>query len=351
MCASRILPLARTSRWAIVASETRNARAISAVARPPSSRSVSATCAGSPSDGWQQVKISRRRSSCTGPTSSTAARSACSSIAWACRSARVASRRSRSIARLRAVVMIQPAGLGGTPSSGHRTTAVVNASATASSATSTSPNTRTRTATARAYCSRNTCSTGCSTGTPGSLPALEGAHLDRQRGGPGQPGAPVQRRVEVGDVDDREAAQVLLALRVGTVGGQHLAVADPQDGGRAGRVQPAGEHPDPGLVHRPVHLADVGHDPVQVRRRLPFAGLDHAEQVLRHGVLLPTGASLVPALTLCTNGSPQDRQLRSLLCRVLPRLRRAPLVGDPPAPPPPPQRRGRPRRPLPAAGR
>ncbi len=42
---SRSLRLARTIRWAIVASGTRNARAISAVCRPPSSRSVSATWA------------------------------------------------------------------------------------------------------------------------------------------------------------------------------------------------------------------------------------------------------------------------------------------------------------------
>ena len=43
MWASRILRLARTSRCAIVASATRNARAISAVVRPPSARRVSAT--------------------------------------------------------------------------------------------------------------------------------------------------------------------------------------------------------------------------------------------------------------------------------------------------------------------
>ena len=43
MPASRILRLARTSRWAIVTSGTRKARAISSVCRPPSVRSVSAT--------------------------------------------------------------------------------------------------------------------------------------------------------------------------------------------------------------------------------------------------------------------------------------------------------------------
>ena len=44
--------------------------------------------------------------------------SAWSRTALACRSAREASRRRRLIARLRAVVMIQPAGLGGDPSAG-----------------------------------------------------------------------------------------------------------------------------------------------------------------------------------------------------------------------------------------
>src|ERR1700733_12312595 len=53
----------------MVASGTRNARAISGVLSPPISRSVSATCAAWPSAGWQQVKISRSRSSVTGPSS------------------------------------------------------------------------------------------------------------------------------------------------------------------------------------------------------------------------------------------------------------------------------------------
>jgi hypothetical protein len=40
---SRIVRLARTSLWAIVGSETRKARAISVVERPPTSLRVSAT--------------------------------------------------------------------------------------------------------------------------------------------------------------------------------------------------------------------------------------------------------------------------------------------------------------------
>ena len=63
MLAALILRFARTRRWAIVGSVTRKARAISGVARPPRVRSVSATRASGASAGWQQVKISRRRSS------------------------------------------------------------------------------------------------------------------------------------------------------------------------------------------------------------------------------------------------------------------------------------------------
>src|SRR5205823_1637776 len=47
MLASTILRLARTIRWAIVGSETRNAAAISWVVKPATARRVSATCASS----------------------------------------------------------------------------------------------------------------------------------------------------------------------------------------------------------------------------------------------------------------------------------------------------------------
>lgn len=55
--------LARTMRWATVASGTRKARAISGVVRPPSSRRVSAVRASADSTGWQVVKTSLSRSS------------------------------------------------------------------------------------------------------------------------------------------------------------------------------------------------------------------------------------------------------------------------------------------------
>jgi hypothetical protein len=68
------------------------------------------------------------------------------------------SRRRRSMARLRAVVVIQPPGLGGKPSFGHRRRATAYASWTASTATSISPKTRIRAATDRPEHSRKTAS-------------------------------------------------------------------------------------------------------------------------------------------------------------------------------------------------
>src|SRR6185437_16653854 len=77
---------------------------------------------GGPEGGWQQVKISRSLSSATAVSSSGSAATSISADCW-CRKSRDSSLRSRSIARLRAVVMIHPAGLGGGPEDGHRCTA------------------------------------------------------------------------------------------------------------------------------------------------------------------------------------------------------------------------------------
>ena len=65
--------LARTMRCAMVDSGTRNERAICAVVRPATARSVSATCDGRLSDGWQHSSItasvsSRSTDASSGPT-------------------------------------------------------------------------------------------------------------------------------------------------------------------------------------------------------------------------------------------------------------------------------------------
>ena len=62
------------------------------------------------------------------------------------------------MARLRAVVVIQPPGLGGIPVFGHRSAAMVNASATASSARAMSPRTRIKVAVQRPASRRKTSS-------------------------------------------------------------------------------------------------------------------------------------------------------------------------------------------------
>ena len=82
---------------------------------------MSATWASRASAGWQQAKISSSRSSGISASSlsgcSSASRSSCSALRSSVRS-----RRIRSIARFRAVVMIQAPGFDGTPSRGHRST-------------------------------------------------------------------------------------------------------------------------------------------------------------------------------------------------------------------------------------
>ena len=79
------------------------------------------------------------------------------------------------MARLRAVVVIQPPGLGGTPVTGHRSAAMANASATASSARSMSPRTRISVAVQRPASRRKTASRSSLT--------LERADLDRALAG------------------------------------------------------------------------------------------------------------------------------------------------------------------------
>ena len=97
-------------------------------------RSVSATAASGASAGWQHVKISRSWSSGIGCISSS---TAASSAPWRAAASNASSRtsagafsanrrarRTRSIARLRAVVVIQAPAFAGTPSTGQRSSAV-----------------------------------------------------------------------------------------------------------------------------------------------------------------------------------------------------------------------------------
>ena len=161
MPAALILRLARTSRWAIVASPTRNARAISGVDRPPSVRNVSATCASVANAGWQQVNSSSKRSSpivasVMSPITSSSEEAGTSSSRVLSASTR--SRRMRSMARRRAVVTNHATGSDGSPSTGQRSAAIAKASCAASSARSTSPRKPISAARTRPHCSRKVCS-------------------------------------------------------------------------------------------------------------------------------------------------------------------------------------------------
>ena len=153
MRAALILAFARVIRWPMVDSCTRKAREISGTVRPPTMRRVSATRASGARAGWQHVKIRRSRSSSIAPRGSGGS-SSYTICACFCLSSRLFSRRIRSMALRLAVVVSHAPGLGGTPSAGHRSTAIANASAADSSAMSRSPKRRVREATTRAHSSR-----------------------------------------------------------------------------------------------------------------------------------------------------------------------------------------------------
>src|SRR6266508_5581838 len=317
MRAALILRLARARRCAIAGSVTKNDRATSFVERPPSSRKVSPTCAFVASAGWQQVKMRRSRSSCTGPASSRMPGSPLpgASTAASLSSSRLRdSRRRRSMARLRAVVVIQPPGLGGSPPRGHLRKAMANASCTASSARSMSPKARMRAATDRPDSSRKiqpisaSSSLGAASGSRtlsgvGVIP--ERTDLDRLPGGGGRLRRPGERSVEILRLDGVEAAEMLLRLRERAVGRQHLAIRHPHNSGGVGPVQGAGEDPRAGRLQLLVEGADLRPRLLHllVGHRLAGLALDcvHGQQVLRHWLPPGTGGHF-PPLNSTTNG-------------------------------------------------
>ena len=236
MPAARIFRFARTSRCAIVASGTRNARAISSVVSPPSVRSVSATCASSASAGWQHVNI--RLEPLVGERVVVhlvllCRRGSASSSRRRLRAQASRSRRIRSIARLRAVVDEPGAGV----APGRRR------AASARRRSRTPPARRPRrgrsrrgrrpgSRATRPHSSRKTCSSGS------ARSALhERAHLDRAvRAPPGSARRPRSRRRGSSASNEVVAAERLLRLGERPVGRQRLAVADAD--GRRG-VAPA----------------------------------------------------------------------------------------------------------------
>src|SRR5438270_9710687 len=255
--------------------------------------------------------MSRSRSSGTGPPSEPSPFPPESTATSPSSSRPRVSRRRRSIARLRAVVVIQPPGFGGRPSSGHLRSATVKASCTASSATSMSPKTRMSDATDRPDSSRKIRPTSASS-TPCTASGLghvaERADLDRLRDACGGLRRPGERSVEVRGLDDVEAAEVLLRLREGTVGGQHLTAGRAHDRGSVGFAQRAAEDPGAGRLQLLLEGADPLHELphlVVAHRGLSLA-LDavDGQQVLRHGDPLCPGGR-VPPLTHYERASPR----------------------------------------------
>ena len=125
MRAAAIFFLARVIRADMAGSETRKALATSPVVSPHTSRRVSATRASAASAGWQQVKISRSRSSgiwqaaVSSPSPGLTAVSTSSSSLRA----RVSLRWMRFIARRRATNVSHAADLAGTPLAGQAASA------------------------------------------------------------------------------------------------------------------------------------------------------------------------------------------------------------------------------------
>ena len=218
MPAASILRLARTSRWAIVGSATRNARAISAVVRPPSVRSVSATCASTASAGWQQVKISSSRSSGKVGLVHRVLRRRRHLAAACVFSASVRSRRSRSIARLRAGRDQPGAGIGrdavARPALGGDGERLLRGLLGEVEVAEEADQRGEHAAplVAEDLLER-------------SLPLHDRAHLDRAAHARGRdPRRQLDGRVEVVGLEDQVAAERLLGLDERAVGGQRLAV-------------------------------------------------------------------------------------------------------------------------------
>ena len=236
----------------MVGSGTRNARAISAVVRPPSSRRVSATWTPVPRAGWQQVKIRRRRSSRTGA---------------------LLGRLVPGVEQGGLGVPVLPGGLPAEPVDGPVAGGGDDPAGRARGQAGRRPPLHGR-------------GERVLDGLLGDVDVAEDPDQDGDRpavllaedpldlgGGTGRharaqsPGSPWNGRTSIGRVvarasrrpqsraASRSGARTMvnppmcsLPSANGPVGDEHLAVGDPHHGGRARRVQPAGEHPRPGLA-------------------------------------------------------------------------------------------------------
>ena len=231
---------------------TRNARAISAALSPATVFRVRATRLSRASAGWQQVKISRSRSSAIGSWCELADVTVSSMIATSASLARSVPRRRRtSRARFLATVVSHAAGGRGRPSRGQCASAFSTASWTLSSARSQSPVSRMRVATIAALSPATTELTAsavarCSGAVTRRAPRTAAARACRRWPADGARRSRWPRR---GRRTSRcRSPRSTPGLRERPVGDQHLPLAHPDRGGVPHRAERVSHHALPAAV-------------------------------------------------------------------------------------------------------
>jgi hypothetical protein len=117
--------------------------------------------------------------------------------------------------------------------------------------------------------------------------------------------APFHRGVEIGRLDDDDAADMLLGLDEGAIDRQHVPVLEPHDGGRARGFEAPVEDPRTGGLDLLDQRTDVPHDrPQDLGRGRRSLGLNYAQQVLLHPRLLEVAAGSLPASNLLDERGP-----------------------------------------------
>ena len=314
MRASRILPLARTSRCAIVGSGTRNARAISGGGQPAEQPQRQRDLRGAASAGWQQVKISRSRSSRTAPSSAG--------------SSRRVQQRGLGVAVVAGGLAAQPvdrpvAGGGDDPAGRARRQAVGRPALRPPRRRRPGPpprrrRCRRRRGPGRRPRGRTRSRKTRSTRRPVARSPRERPHLDRQRRRAARacrPQSSAASRSRRSMIEKPPRCSLPSANGPSVV--EHVAVA-----AAASTVAVLGGCRPPANTQAPASriswltAVDVRHDLLPAPPAAgspPPVGLVHGEQVLGHRRPPRVGAGSLPALTLCTNGRRPDRQVRKKL--------------------------------------
>ena len=243
-----LLPWPGPAAWPWSARWTRKARAISAVVSPASVRRVSATRASSDRAGWQQVKISRSRSSVDPARRSPVSRRPVVGRrvvdrrpppgVWRRRPLSGAARRWRGCGPPWSAT--RPAAAGCRPAAS--AAAPANASCAHSSARSQSPVVRISVATTLPHSSRNAAATAPDACRPRrSVTAASAGPRSCRNSAAGCAAAACDRLVQAGALEITKPGDLLLGLGERPVGQHQLAAPDPDRPGPRWRPQPAGQ--------------------------------------------------------------------------------------------------------------